>query len=163
MEKLRANPVTMPADDAAPLRRPRDTYAPSFVLFPLGKKRFALDAGIVAELARPDHLQSFPHTTPLLSGVLLRRGRIVPVLDLAEVLVGADAPARKFYLIVNRRFDDTDEWTAIPVTGECELVSCPAVPAEGKLPPYISGLLTLPGESIPLVDLEKLCRMEGAR
>jgi len=164
MDRLRSNPAAISARAAAaPPARPKDLHAHAFVLFPLGKKRFALDAGIVAELARPDRLQPFPHTTPLLSGVLLRRGRIVPVLDLAEVLVGADAPPRKFYLIVNRRFDGAEEWTAIPVTGECELVNCEATPPAGKLPHYVSSLLSLPGETVQLVDLEKLCQMEGRR
>jgi len=164
MDKLRANPIAVStrAGDA-PKGRAQDIHSHAFVLFPLGRKRFALDAAIVAELARPDRLQPFPHTTPLLTGVLLRRGRIVPVLDLAEVLVGADAPPRKFYLIVNRRFDGAEEWTAIPVTGECELVTCEAMPVAGKLPQYVSSLLPLPGETVQLVDLEKLCQMEGER
>ena len=40
-----------------------------FVLFPLGGKRFALPASQVTELAQPDTLQTFPHTTKLLAGV----------------------------------------------------------------------------------------------
>ena len=78
-----------------------------FVLFPMGKKRFALHAEQVSELARhkthaDDEPQSFPHTTPLLVGVVLRRNQIVPVADLAPILIGPDAPERKFYLVVNR-------------------------------------------------------------
>src|SRR6478609_4546143 len=73
----------------------------SYVLFPLGEKRFALPAETVTELARPDSVQTFPHRTPLLTGVLVRRGRIVPVCDVAQVLVGPAAPPRKFYLIAN--------------------------------------------------------------
>src|SRR5512136_1523192 len=93
----------------------------SYVLFPMGEKRFALPAEVVAELARPDHLQTFPHRTPLLAGVLVRRGRIVPVCDVAQVLLGPDAPPRKFFLIANCQVDSRQEWTAVPVTGECEL------------------------------------------
>jgi chemotaxis signal transduction protein len=73
----------------------------SYVLFPLGEKRFALRAETVTELARPDSVQTFPHRTPLLTGVLVRRGKIVPVCDVAQVLVGPAAPPRKFYLIAN--------------------------------------------------------------
>ena len=94
-----------------------------FVLFPLGKKRFAMTAEQVTELAQPDSLQMFPHTTPLMAGVLVRRGRIVPVLDIAQILIGPNAPARKFYLIANRKFGSEMEWTAVPVTGECELLN----------------------------------------
>ncbi len=129
----------------------------SFVLFPLGGRRFALPAERVAELARPDRLHAFPHTTPLLQGVLVRRGRVVPVCDVARVLIGPDAPGRKFYLIATRHFDQASEWTAIPVTGECELASAEVRPRAGKLPDYVTGLLAMPGrEIIEVVDLDEL-------
>src|SRR5512133_147694 len=93
----------------------------SFVVFPIGEKRFATPAVVVSELAQPDTPQIFPHTTPLLTGVLVRRGRIVPVCDVAQVLVGPHAPARRFYLIATRRSES--ELIAVPVTGDCELVT----------------------------------------
>src|SRR5215470_5290868 len=119
----------------------------SYVLFPMGEKRFALPAGVVAELARPDHLQTFPHRTPLLAGVLVRRGRIVPVCDVARVLLGPDAPPRKFFLIANCQVGSSKEWTAVPVTGECELASLePARPVEGA-PAYVTGSVTAGAEN----------------
>src|SRR5438045_9417426 len=92
-----------------------------YVLFPLGRKRFALPAEQVTELAQPDTLQTFPHTTRLLSGVLLRRGRIIPVLDVAEVLIGPDAPTRKFSLIATRECPNGAAWTATPGTGAANM------------------------------------------
>src|SRR4051812_14172738 len=133
-----------------------------FVLFPLGKKRFAMSAEQVTELAQPDTLQSFPHTTPLMAGVLVRRGRIVPVLDIAQVLIGPNAPARKFYLIANRKFGSEMEWTAVPVTGECELMNSLMVAPTGRLPRYVVGLLSLDGEIVEVIDLEKLATPEAA-
>lgn len=133
-----------------------------FVLFPLGEKRFALPAAQVSELSRPDELQTFPHESRLLSGVLVRRGKIVPVLDVAQVVIGPKAPPRKFYLIANRRFGKDIEWTAIPVTGECELTSATVVPPAGKLPPYVSGLLSLDDEIVEVIDLDKLAPEEAA-
>ncbi len=127
--------------------------AQSFVLFPLGKKRFALPADVVTELARPDRLQSFPHTTRMLTGVLLRRGHIVPVCDIAPALLGQDAPPRKFFLIANRTFGHNREWTAIPVSGECELASTELLPVTGKLPRYVIGLLSLADEIVQVLDL----------
>lgn len=128
--------------------------ANSFVLFPLGKKRFALPADRVTELARPDRLQHFPHTTPVLTGVLVRRGHIVPVCDIAQVLIGPGGPARKFYLIATRQFGRDSEWTAIPVSGECELASAELLPRTGKLPPYVRGLLSLKEEIVEVLDLD---------
>lgn len=127
-----------------------------FVLFPLGKKRFALAAEIVAELARPDRLQSFPHTTNLLAGVLVRRGHIIPVCDVAQLLVESNAPSRKFYLIATRRFGRTLELTALPVTGECELTNAEVLPPTSRLPDYVEGLLSLDDEIVEVIDLETL-------
>ena len=132
----------------------------SFVLFPLGRKRFALPAEKVTELAKPDRVQTFPHCTPLLAGVLVRRGRIVPVCDVAHALVGPDAPPRKFYLIANRQFTLRKEWTAIPVTGECELTNVPPREPVGKLPSYVKGILSLENEIVEILSLEELIATE---
>ena len=133
-----------------------------FVLFPLGKKRFALPAAEVSELSRPDELQTFPHTTNLLAGVLMRRGKIVPVLDVAQIVIGPNAPQRRFYLIANRRFERDLEWTAIPVTGECELTSAEVIAPTGKLPLYVTGLLSLDDEIVEVIDLNRLAATEAA-
>ncbi len=132
----------------------------SYVLFPLGKQRFALPAETVTELARPDSVQTFPHRTPLLTGVLVRRGKIVPVCDVALVLVGPAAPPRKFYLIANCNLESRQELTAVPVTGECELASATRVPLAGNEPSYVSGLLAFGEETVAIVDLEKLMSAE---
>jgi chemotaxis signal transduction protein len=133
----------------------------AYVLFPLGEKRFALPAEAVTELARPDVLQTFPHRTPLLAGVLVRRGRIVPVCDVAQILVGPAAPTRKFYLIANCQLESSQQLTAVPVTGECELASAPRAPLTGNEPLYISGLLAIGDETIEIVALEKLISTEA--
>jgi chemotaxis signal transduction protein len=128
----------------------------AFVLFPLGKKRFALPAERVTELARMDTVHEFPSTTPLVTGVLVRRGEVIAVCDVAQVLVGPDAPPRKFYLIAKRRFDSGEERTALPVTGDCELTNSELLPRTGDLAAYVEGLLSLPGEIVEVVGLEKL-------
>lgn len=136
---------------------------PTFVLFPLGKKRFALPAEKVAELAKPDELQSFPHTTRNLTGVLVRRGEIIPVCDIAPVVMGPDSPARRFYLIAKRKFDSATELTALPVSGECELRSTEPVAVAGKLPDYVVNLLSLEDEIVEVLDLEQVVIAEPQR
>jgi chemotaxis signal transduction protein len=133
----------------------------SYVLFPLGEKRFALPAETVTELARPDSVQTFPHRTPMLTGVLVRRGRIVPVCDVAQVLVGPGSPPRKFYLIANCQIESRQELTALPVSGECKLASASRSPLTGTEPPYVTGLLTIGDETVAVVALEKLISMEA--
>ena len=112
-------------------------------------------------MAKPDTLHAFPHTTPLLSGVLLRRGNIIPVMDVANVVLGPDAPVRKFYLIVNRGHGRSAELTAVPVTGECELISSELLPPTGRLPGYVSGLLSLKDDIIEVLDLDKVAATGG--
>jgi chemotaxis signal transduction protein len=137
------------------------TDSQQFVLFPLGSKRFALPAGLVTELARPDRMHTFPHTTSLLAGVLLRRGHVIPVCDVAEVLVGNGAPARKFFLIATSTLANQSEWTALPVTGECELTASEMLQPTGELPRYVAGLLSLKDEIVEVIDLEKLVATEA--
>jgi len=137
----------------------------SYVLFPMGRKRFALPAEQVSELARPrgqaqEEMQSFPHTTPLLTGVILRRNQIVPIADVAPLLVGPDAPERKFYLVVQREVQGRSARIAIPVTGECELAAATQQPGASKLPAYVCGLLSLSNEIVEVLDLERLLPME---
>jgi chemotaxis signal transduction protein len=128
----------------------------AFVLFPLGKKRFALPAERVTELALMDTVHAFPSNTPLVNGVLVRRGEVIAVCDVAQVLVGRDAPPRKFYLIAKRRFDSAEERTAIPVSGDCELTNSELLPRTGDLAAYVQGLLSLPDEIVEVIELEKL-------
>ena len=75
----------------------------SFVLLQIGHRRVALPAALVAELAPPVRLHTFPHTTPLLAGVIVRRGRIVPVVDTEPVLGGKSPLSHRFYLIAHRQ------------------------------------------------------------
>ena len=46
----------------------------SFVVFPLGGRRFALPTTDVVELSRTGTVQKFPHTSPVMVGILVRRG-----------------------------------------------------------------------------------------
>jgi len=126
----------------------------SFVVFQMNARRFALPAGDVTELAPPVRLHTFPHATPLLEGVIVRRGHIVPVCD-PVVLAGRNSPAHRFYLIARCGTGQPAEFAAIPVHGECELVSADLQPATLR-PAYVSGVLAVGDESIEVLDLEKL-------
>lgn len=128
----------------------------SWVLLHLGNRRFALPAGVVAELAPPVRLHRFPHTTQMVQGVIVRRRRIIPVYDVAPSLIGSAARSHRFYLIATRHFEAGDEPCAIPVNGECELRTADALlPGEGAAP-YVSAVLFLDGETIEVLDLQKL-------
>jgi chemotaxis signal transduction protein len=127
---------------------------PSFVVLQIGSRRIALPREGVAELIASPLLYAFPHTTPLIAGVVLRRGRVLPVLELGPGVSGAPSPSTRFFLVVERRAFDAPEKCAIPVQGACELVTGIMFPAEGDAG-FVTGYLDLNGERIDVVDLEK--------
>ena len=132
----------------------------AFVLLRLGERRFAVRANQIAELVAPSRVFKFPHRTAQIEGVILRRGRIVPVCDVAEALTGRSVTSRRLYLLAVRHYGPQTEWVALPVTGECELASAVTVPLTGGEPPYVSGIVAIGDETIAIVALEKLICVE---
>ncbi len=138
------------------------SHIPSFVVFQIGKRRVALSQNCVAELIASPVLFSFPHTSPLITGIVLRRGRIVPVMDLGPGLLGEPSPLARFFLVVERQISNVSERCAIPVQGECELVSGSMLPAAER-ENFVIGTLDLNEEHIDILDLEKVIAAGATR
>jgi chemotaxis signal transduction protein len=132
----------------------------SCVLLRLGERRFAVAADQVAELAAPTRIFRFAQRTPEIDGVILRRGRVVPVCDLAEKLTGKKLGRRRFYLIATRRQGDALDWIAVPVSGDCELIQADLTPAGPSDSLHVAAWLSHGGEVIEVLDLSAL--MPGA-
>jgi len=128
----------------------------SFVLLRLGERRFAVSATQIAELVAPSRVFRFPHRTPKLEGVILRRGRIVPVCDVSEILLGKRLTSRRFYLIAVRNYGTQREWVAVPVTGECELINAEMMSAAESDAPHVAGWLSHDGDVIEVLNLDTL-------
>jgi len=128
----------------------------SFVLLRLGERRFAVSANQIAELVAPSRVFRFPHRTSRLEGVILRRGRIVPVCDVSEMLLGKRLTSRRFYLIAVRNYGMLKEWIAVPVTGECELINSEMMAASGSDAPHVAGWLSHDGDVIEVLNLDTL-------
>lgn len=128
----------------------------SFVLLRLGERRFAVAADNTAELVSPSRIFRFPHRTPGIEGVIFRRGRIVPVCDVAEKLIGTRLTNRRFYLIALRRYGPRTEWVAVPVTGECELINAELTAASASDEPRVAGWLSHGGDVIEVLNLDAL-------
>ena len=128
----------------------------SWVLLHVGNRRFALSAQSVMELAPPVRLHYFPQTSKLIAGVIVRRGRIVPVYDIAPILTGRESSVHRFYLVALRTFGKNQEASAIPVNGECELTTAEMLPSPADSPNHFAGKLEIQGEDISVLDLEKL-------
>ena len=130
--------------------------ARSCVLLRLGDRRFALAADQVSELVAPSRMFRFAHRTPEIDGVILRRGRVVPVCDIAEKLIGKRLTSRRFYLISARRLGATADWIALPVSGDCELIQADLTPAGPSDSPYVAAWLSHAGEVIEVLNLSAL-------
>jgi chemotaxis signal transduction protein len=128
----------------------------SFVLLRLGERRFAVSAKQIAELVAPSRIFRFPHRTPKLEGVILRRGRIVPVCDVSEMLLGKRLTSRRFYLIAVRNYGTLKEWIAMPVSGECELINAEMMAASESDAPHVAGWLSHDGDVIEVLNLDAL-------
>lgn len=128
----------------------------SMVLLRLGERRFAVAATEIAELVAPSRMFKFPHRSPKVEGVILRRGRIVPVCEVAERLLGKKISARRFYLIAVRNYGRHKEWVAIPVTGECELINAEITEPSASDAPHIAGWISHDGNVIEVLDITAL-------
>jgi chemotaxis signal transduction protein len=133
-----------------------ETEPQSFVLLRLGDRRFAVSANQIAELVAPSRIFRFPHHTSEVEGVILRRGRIVPVCDVAEKLIGKGLKSRRFYLIAQRRYGAQTEWVALPVTGDCELINAEMTLPSDTDAPHVSGWLSHAGDVIEVLNLAAL-------
>jgi chemotaxis signal transduction protein len=134
----------------------------SFVVMQIGSRRVALPARIVAELAPPVRLHTFPHTSPSVTGVILRRGRIVPVHDAGSMFAAKSSSSQRFYLIARRALGKSGEWAAIAVNGECELVTSDLRPRSAEQPSYVTGTVALGNETLDVLDFGALVAPHAA-
>jgi chemotaxis signal transduction protein len=131
------------------------TEPEKFVVFAAGTSRCAVPAASVAELILAQEVYSFPHTSREILGVILRRGRVIPLYDLAGLLKLPESAPAQYHLIAVRRAAETTELAAIPVSGECDLVSADVLPAKSSAPGVV-GELMWDSRSYDLLDLDKL-------
>ena len=65
-----------------------------FLLFQLGRERYALEAGQVAAVLPLLSIKEIPQAPPAVAGLCNYRGRPVPVIDLSELTLGRPAQSR---------------------------------------------------------------------
>jgi chemotaxis-related protein WspB len=65
-----------------------------FLLFSLGRDRYAFDVGQIAEVLPLVRIKPVPQAPPGVAGLFSYRGQPVPIVDLSELLLGRPAPAR---------------------------------------------------------------------
>jgi len=127
----------------------------SFVVFSLDGCLFALPASEVVEVSKAGEVQTFPHTSAQLEGVLLHRGSILPVWDLAGSLGAKAAVSKKFCLLARRNFEAMES-TAIPVSSEGQMLRSEMLPPPAGAPAHVCGVLVIEGRQVEVLDLERL-------
>ena len=140
-----------------------------FVLFHLGKERYALEARRVVEIVPLLALKKFPQAPRGVAGMFIYRGRPVPALDLCELTLGR--PATEHFstriLIVNHS----------PRPGAEQLLGLIVERATGTLrreandfvnpgvrvaaAPFLGPILTDESGVIQLISPEKLLQESG--
>jgi chemotaxis signal transduction protein len=138
------------------MSRTAESAQSSFVILQIGERKLALPSQIVAELAPPVRMHTFPHDSPSILGVILRRGHVVPVYDAASALGLRASSAQRFFLITRRRIGKAREFGAIPVSGDCELAVGELQPAAADRPSCVSGMLQIGEELLDVFDLDAL-------
>ncbi len=103
----------------------------------------------------PNEVYGFPHTSREILGVILRRGKVIPLYDLAGLLKLPECAPAQYHLIAVRHTAEATELAAIPVSGECDLVSADVLPAKSPAPGVV-GELIWDDQSYELLDLDKL-------
>jgi len=82
-----------------------------FLLFRIGPDYYALDSAEVAEVLPLTATKQIPDAPPWVSGLMVRRGQPVPVIDLSALATGQPAAARtstRTVLVHYRRPGDAD-------------------------------------------------------
>ena len=139
-------------------RRPMSATVPeggrSFVLLRLTTRRFALPAETVIELVVPGSLQRFPHTSPLLLGVLVRRGQVVPVADIAQVVAGPESAASEVLFDCDAAFRRGARMVRDSGDGGLRAGQRDAGGARGRRPGLHHRRVHLGEEQVPILDLD---------
>jgi chemotaxis-related protein WspB len=65
-----------------------------FLLFELGKDRYALDVRQIAEVLPLVEVKQIPQAPPTIAGLFTYRGTLVPVIDLSQLTLGRPAARR---------------------------------------------------------------------
>jgi purine-binding chemotaxis protein CheW len=128
--------------------------------FTVAGRLCGLDVARVQEVLRPQPMTPLPLAPPAVRGLLNLRGRIVPAVDLREVLglAGSAAPAPGGHLVV---FDGESpvSLTVDSIGDVCHAADAAPVPVphtlEGPARDLIAGAVPLPDGLLLLLDLDR--------
>jgi chemotaxis-related protein WspB len=135
-----------------------------FLLFHLGKERYALEANRVVEIVPLLELKRFPQAPPGVAGLFIYRGRPVPALDLCRLTLGRPAAEHLSTRIIIVNYSDTqDQAQLVGLIAERATETLRREPKDFAEPgvqlstaPFLGPVLTDEKGVIQLISTEKL-------
>jgi purine-binding chemotaxis protein CheW len=121
-------------DMARPAAAPPSEDLAAVVVFPIARERYAVDLACVVEVARLCGLTPLPGAPAPVLGIVLHRGRLLPVVDLRRLLGGGEAavPQAGWLVVVGAG----DALVGLLADGAVEVAR---VPSRGLAPPLVRG------------------------
>ena len=138
---------------ATPRETPREDALPLLV-FTLGGARHAVEVEAVVQVVEPRGLQRLVATPPWLLGVLVARGRVVPVLDLRERLGVGRGLADLGKVLVLEQAGELVGLAVETLEGRCDV-------ARRTLSPGATPLRWLAADGLSVLDLGALLAPRG--
>lgn len=140
-----------------------------FVLFAIASTQYAVPEAYVTELECVPRVTPVPHVPEWLRGVTNLRGDIVSVVDLRVYLGLSGFVAPTARLLVVRLLDEPFT-TGLIVDAVDRIVALnpddikpPASPLEGPLTPYLTGICSVGGRLVAVLDIDRLLRSPDLR
>lgn len=134
------------------------------LLFQLGADRYALAAAQVVEVLPLLELRKIPHAPRGVAGLFNYRGRLVPAVDLGELLLGVPAPERLStrLILVNHATDSGETRLLGLIAGQVTQIvrkeraefQEPGLP--GGAPPFLGPVLADAQGGVQLLRPERL-------
>ncbi|MES2255420.1 MAG: chemotaxis protein CheW [Pseudomonadota bacterium] len=135
-----------------------------FLLFQLGKDRYALAASQIEEILPLVSIRQVPGSSAGVIGVFNYHGTSVPVVDLSELILGQAAPSRLSTRIVIARYDNENGKThllGIIVENATETMQgedADFIPSgiSNDFLPFLGAISTSPRGLIQRIDVHKV-------
>jgi len=136
-----------------------------FIACRIGEEEYCVDIMAVREIRGWTPATKLPHVPDYVRGVINLRGAVLPVIDLAERLkVGAIEATKRHVIIIVHLKSQTlgllvEAVSDILLASEEELHPTPNVASETARE-FVSGLITVDGRMIRVLNLDKLTPAE---
>ena len=132
-----------------------------FVTFTIGEEEYGVDIMSVREIKGWSETTMLPNTPDYMRGVLNLRGLIVPIFDLRSRFGGGNTEVTPLHVVIIIAVGDrfigilVDAVSDIVTINDAEIRNVPKMERRVENE-YLSGLVTVEGRLVALLDTEKL-------